>query len=97
MKESRLPGILYAALFCFITVPVSAALVGILPATPGDTDWQAHYDDVADFTWLADTGDSEWHDMLYRYLVRVEGVSDEPPQSLDNAGNFEIQRREYTS
>ncbi len=32
----------------------SAALNGVLPATPGGSDFQAYYDDVADLTWLAD-------------------------------------------
>lgn len=31
-----------------------AALVGRLAATPGGTDYQAYYDDVANLTWLAD-------------------------------------------
>ena len=31
-----------------------AALVGRLAATPGGTDYQAYYDNVADLTWLAD-------------------------------------------
>jgi len=31
----------------------SAALIGVLPATPGGTDYQAYYDDAADLTWLA--------------------------------------------
>ncbi len=31
-----------------------AALIGRLAATPGGTDYQAYYDDVADLTWLAD-------------------------------------------
>jgi hypothetical protein len=33
---------------------VSAALNGVLPATPGGSDFQAYYDDEADLTWLAD-------------------------------------------
>ena len=32
----------------------NAALVGRLAATPGGTDYQAYYDNVADLTWLAD-------------------------------------------
>lgn len=32
----------------------NAALVGRLAATPGGTDYQAYYDDVANLTWLAD-------------------------------------------
>lgn len=31
-----------------------ATLMGRLPSTPGGTDYQAYYDDVADLTWLAD-------------------------------------------
>jgi hypothetical protein len=33
--------------------PSYATLIGVLPATPGGTDYQAYYDDVADLTWLA--------------------------------------------
>ena len=33
---------------------VDAALIGRLASTPGGTDYQAYYDDVADLTWLAD-------------------------------------------
>jgi len=29
-------------------------LIGVLPATPGGTDYQAYYDPEADLTWLAD-------------------------------------------
>lgn len=32
----------------------SAALLGRLPATPGGTNYQAYYDNVANLTWLAD-------------------------------------------
>ena len=31
-----------------------ASLIGVLAATPGGTDYQAYYDDVADLTWLQD-------------------------------------------
>ena len=37
-----------------LSTSVNAALVGRLAATPGGTDYQAYYDDVADLTWLAD-------------------------------------------
>lgn len=48
----------FAATFLVVVFSVSsianAALVGRLAATPGGTDYQAYYDDVADLTWLAD-------------------------------------------
>jgi len=53
MNKSRLLGAVCAVLFTFITVSANATLVGVLPATPGGTDYQAYYDDVADLTWLA--------------------------------------------
>ena len=38
-----------------VSFNVNASLVGVLPATPGGTDYQAYYDDVADLTWLTNT------------------------------------------
>ncbi len=46
--------ILLAATALILSTSVNAALVGRLAATPGGTDYQAYYDDVADLTWLAD-------------------------------------------
>ena len=48
--------IIGATCICLVVVSfnASAALIGVLPATPGGTDYQAYYDDVADLTWLAD-------------------------------------------
>ena len=37
-----------------VSFSVNASLMGVLPVTPGGTDYQAYYDDVADLTWLAD-------------------------------------------
>ncbi len=42
------------ACLAVVTFSADAALVGRLAATPGGTDYQAYYDDVADLTWLAD-------------------------------------------
>ena len=53
MKRSRLLGAVCAAVVSFVTLSSHATLHGILPATPGGSDWQAYYDDVADLTWLA--------------------------------------------
>ena len=54
MKRSHLIGTLSAVLFTSITAPANAALIGIMPATTGGTDYQAYYDDSADITWTAD-------------------------------------------
>ncbi len=37
-----------------MTGTASASLLGRLPATPGGTNYQAYYDNVANLTWLAD-------------------------------------------
>ena len=53
----KTPSLTYAgcaALFFFQTAPSQAALVGVLPATAGGTDYQAYYDTESDLTWLAD-------------------------------------------
>jgi len=53
MTTTRLLGVLCACAVSLITTPSYATLIGVLPATPGGTDYQAYYDDVADLTWLA--------------------------------------------
>jgi len=42
------------AYLAVVSFSADAALVGRLAATPGGTDYQAYYDDVADLTWLTD-------------------------------------------
>lgn len=54
MKKSHLLGALCAVVLALIATASQATLVGVLPATPGGTDYQAYYDTVADLTWLAD-------------------------------------------
>jgi hypothetical protein len=58
MKKSRIIGALSAVIFSFITMSTHAALVGVLPVTPGGANYQAYYDDVADLTWLANASAS---------------------------------------
>ncbi len=55
MKKSHMAGALCASVFV-MTTSADAALTGVLPATPGGTDWQAVYDDDLDVTWIADAG-----------------------------------------
>ena len=48
-----------------VSFNVNASLVGVLPTTPGGTDYQAYYDDAADLTWLANAnvnGQMSWVD-----------------------------------
>lgn len=54
MKKSHFISALSAVVFACISMSSHANLIGVLPATPGGTDYQAYYDDVADLTWLAD-------------------------------------------
>ena len=42
-----------AAVVLLCSVSAHAAFIGVLPATPGGTDYQAYYDDQLDITWLA--------------------------------------------
>jgi len=61
----------HAACLLFLTVlttTANATLIGRLPATPGGTDYQAYYDDVAGLTWLADAN--------YSYTSGGEGIYD---------------------
>jgi hypothetical protein len=48
MKKSNLLSAVCAVLFSLITMSANATLHGRLPLTPGDTDYQAAYDDVLD-------------------------------------------------
>ena len=54
IMKSCLWGAVSAVLFTFVTVSANAAFIGRLPATPGDIDYQAYYDDQLDITWTAD-------------------------------------------
>jgi len=53
MQKSKVICTLCAILVTSITESANASLTGILPATPGGTDWQAYYDDEANLTYLA--------------------------------------------
>lgn len=54
MKKSRLLCLICAGVFPLIAPTSQANLIGVLPATPGGTDYQAYYDTEADLTWLTD-------------------------------------------
>ena len=93
MNKFHLLGVISACAVSLITFPSYAALIGVLPATPGGTDYQAYYDDVADLTWLADAnaaGPKKWCDAnAWAAGVDVDGVTGwRLPSSLnsDNTG-----------
>ncbi len=54
MKKSILTGISAGLLGLGMMGSANAALLGRLPTTPGGTNYQAYYDNVANLTWLAD-------------------------------------------
>lgn len=56
MNKSRLLGAVCAVSLSLVTMLSHAALVGVLPATPGGTDWQVVYDDdygTSGITWVS--------------------------------------------
>lgn len=53
MKKSHLFSTVCACVLSMLTCTSNAALIGVLPATSGGTDWQAYYDDLLDITWAA--------------------------------------------
>ena len=54
--KKQIVGALCAGVFLLgLISSANAALVGLLPATPGGTDYQAVYDTDLDITWLADS------------------------------------------
>jgi hypothetical protein len=54
MNRCRIICTLGTILSIFMTLSARAALIGVLPATPGGTDWQAVYDADINVTWVSD-------------------------------------------
>ena len=80
MKKSRLLGAVCAFVFGFISISSNAALIGVLPLTPGGTDYQAYYDDMADLSWLANANaagtEMIWADaMTWATGLNINGVT----------------------
>lgn len=111
MNKSRLFGTLFGSvLSLFVTTIANAALVGVLPATSGGTDYQAYYDDVTDVTWLADAnaaGRMTWADAnTWAAGLDINGVTGwrlpdtlQPDPSCDSqndpGGSFPVQGSGY--
>jgi len=92
MKKSRLFGAVCACAVSLLSTSSYAALIGVLPTTPGGTDYQAYYDDVADLTWLADANAAgttmNWVDAnAWAAGLDVDGVTGwRLPSSLNSDG-----------
>jgi len=94
MNKSLLPGAVCACILSFVIFPVNAALVGVLPATPGGTDWQAYYDDQLDITWTADAninGSDSWDNQVtWAAGLDIDGVTGWRLPSMDVNGDDAI-------
>jgi hypothetical protein len=53
MKIQTLLGAVRVCAITLVSVPAHAALIGVLPATMGGSDYQAYYDDQLDISWTA--------------------------------------------
>ena len=54
MKRLHRVSAVYIVAMSILPAISQSSLIGVLPATPGGTDYQAFYDTEADLTWLAD-------------------------------------------
>jgi hypothetical protein len=64
---------LCAVLLTLVESTAQAALIGVLPATPGAFDYQAYYDTDTNITWLANaniTGDITYDDAVNSWKLR---------------------------
>ena len=80
MMKFRLFGVVCALVINATPLQSHAALVGVLPETPGGTDYQAYYDNVADLTWLANANSAgglrSWADAMARVdALNINGVT----------------------
>jgi hypothetical protein len=80
-----------AIIFCLIAVSSNAALIGVMPETPGGTDWLAYYDDQLDITWTADAninGLDNWDGQVaWAADLKIFGASDWRLPNVDIDGD----------
>ena len=91
-KNSR-SSLIAGILFVSVNNPVIASLTGVLPSTPGGTDYQAYYDDQLNITWTANanlyTGDWYTADATVTSLT-INGVSGWRLPNMDVNGDSVI-------
>jgi hypothetical protein len=78
----------------FMSFSANAAFIGVLPATPGGTDWQAYFDDVLGITWTADAninGTDTWDNQdTWASELMIGGVGGWRLPNADVDGNDTI-------
>jgi hypothetical protein len=83
-----------AAMTLLFAGSASAALFGVLPATPGGTNWLAYYDDQLDITWTADAninGLDNWDGQVaWAADLKIFGASDWRLPNVDVDGDNNI-------
>ena len=67
-------GLVVAGLVLGLVMPAQAALVGVLPATPGQLDFQAYYDDHLDITWAANANINGIQDNWINQMAWAAGL-----------------------
>jgi hypothetical protein len=69
----------------------NAALIGVLPATPNSTNWQAYYDDQLDISWTANAkinGSKTWDNQVaWAAGLDIDGVTGWRLPSMDVNGD----------
>jgi len=94
MKRLQLIGALGALLSTFITASAHAALVGVLPATVGGTNYQAYYDTQLNITWAANAninGSTTWaNQMAWAAGLNIDGVTGWRLPNMDVNGDGTI-------
>jgi hypothetical protein len=79
MKKSHFLGSLCTGVLTLIATTSQADLVGVLPTTPGGTDYQAYYDTDANLTWRANAngnGPMTWDEsMSWVAGLNIDGVT----------------------
>jgi len=94
MKKSSMLGALCAAVISVISLSSQAALIGVLPATSGGTDWQAYYDDQLDISWTANANINSvgtWDTRVaWAASLMIDGIGGWRLPSMDVNGNGTI-------
>jgi hypothetical protein len=94
MKQPHLIGALCAAAISFISLSSHAALIGVLPATMGGTDYQAYYDDQLDISWTANAninGLNNWNNQVaWAAGLDIDGVTGWRLPNMDVNGDDAI-------
>ena len=93
MNKNYLSRLIIGGLLLSVSTATFASLIGVLPSTPGGTDYQAYYDDQLNITWTADanlyTGDWYTADATVASLA-INGVSGWRLPNMDVNGDSVI-------